>query len=173
MTPLDDDPQVTEQSGPLRIRKNAVTVELALAAGEPRRVEVFVAEHRDKEFRRQDVLNLLEHMQAFLPARDAATRRGEIFNKDAVLWIALPLSPAGTEPASAAEELFEFRRPVRVDFLAGQSISGEVLYSAPAESTRLVDYVNEPGRFLRVWTKDFLYLINKAFVLRVVESVRD
>jgi hypothetical protein len=170
---MEDDPLVTDQSGPLRIRKNAVRVELALAAGEPRRVEVFVAEYREHEFRHEDVLNLLEHEQAFLPARDAATHRGEIFNKDGVLWIALPLSPAGTEPASAEEELFEFRRPVRVDFLAGQTISGEVLYSAPSEHTRLVDYVNEPGRFLRVWTKDFLYLINKTFVLRVVEAARE
>ena len=162
-----------EEAAPLKIRKQAVAVELALAGGEPRRVEVFVAEHRDNEFRRQDVLDLLERVQAFLPARDPATGRGEIFNKDALLWIAVPLSPFGSAPASAAEELFEFRRPVRVDFLGGQSVSGELLYSAPAESTRLVDYVNEPGRFFRLWTKDFLYLINKAFVLRVVETAAE
>jgi hypothetical protein len=164
---------LVDKTGPLRIRKQAVAVELALAAGQPRRVEVFVAEHRDKEFRRQDVLDLLEHVQAFLPARDAATGRGEIFNKDALLWIAVPLSPFGSEPVEAPDELFEFRRPVRVDLLGGQAVSGELLYSAPAESTRLVDYVNEPGRFLRLWTNDFLYLINKAFVLRVVEADRD
>jgi len=162
-----------DRTGPLRIRKQAVAVELALAGGEPRRVQVFVAEHRANEYRRQDVLDLLEHVQAFLPARDPATGRGEIFNKDALLWIALPLSPFGSEPESEAEELFEFRRPARVDFLGGQSISGELLYSAPAESTRLVDYVNEPGRFVRLWTKDFLYLINKAFVLRLVETDED
>jgi hypothetical protein len=164
---------VADHPAPLKIRKQAVAVELALAGGEPRRVEVFVAEHRDNEYRRQDVLDLLEHVQAFLPARDPATGRGEIFNKDALLWIALPLSPFGSEQESEAEELFEFRRPVRVDFHGGQSISGELLYSAPAESTRLVDYVNEPGRFLRLWTKDFLYLINKAFVLRLVETDED
>ena len=162
-----------DPAAPLRIRKQAVAVELALAAGEPRRVEVFVAEHRDNEYRRQNVLNLLEHVQAFLPARDPTTGRGEIFNKDAVLWIALPLSPFGSEPESAAEELFEFRRPVRVDLLGGQSVSGELLYSAPAESTRVVDYLNEPGRFFRLWTKDFLYLINKAFALRVVETAAE
>jgi hypothetical protein len=173
MTPLDDDPLDTEQSGPLRIRKNAVKVELALATGEPRRVEVFVAEHRDHEFRREDVLNLLEHVQGFLPARDAASGRREIFNKDALLWIGVPLSPLGSEAESAAEELFEFRRPVRVDLIGAHSLTGEVLYSAPAENTRLVDYVNEPGRFLRLWTKDSLYLINKAFVLRMVEAPPD
>jgi hypothetical protein len=159
-----------DQAGPLRIRKQAVAVELALAAGEPRRVEVFVAEHRDKEFRRQDVLDLLEHVQAFLPARDVASGHWEIFNKDTLLWIGVPLSPFGSEQTGAAEELFEFRHPVRVDLIGTRSLEGEFLYSAPAESTRIVDYVNEPGRFLRLWTNDRLYLINKAFVLRLVES---
>lgn len=162
-----------EKAPQLKIRKQAVAVELAMASGEPRRVEVFVAEHRANEYRRQDVLDLLEHLQAFLPARDPATGRGEIFNKDALLWIALPLSPFGSGPEDAPEELFEFRRPVRLDLLGGQSVSGELLYSAPAESTRPVDYVNEPGRFVRLWTKDFLYLINKAFVLRLVETDQD
>ena len=168
-----EDPRVTDPAGPLRIRKQAVAVELALAAGEPRRVEVFVAEHRHNEFRRQDVLDLLEHVQAFLPARDAASGRWEIFNKDALLWIGVPVAPFGSEPAAAPEELFEFRRPLRVDLMGERSLSGELLYSAPAESTRVVDYVNEPGRFLRLWTRDFLYLINKAFVLRLVEAAPD
>ena len=33
-----------------------------------------------------------------------------------------------------------------------------------------MDYLNEPGRFLRLWSKDHLYLINKAFVLRIIEA---
>jgi len=163
----------SEHTGPLQIRKLPVAVELALAGGEPHRVEVFVAEHRDNEYRRQDVLNLLEREHAFLPARNTATGHGEIFNKDALLWIALPLSPLGSEASSSEPELFEFRRSVRVDFLGGQSVSGELLYSAPEQSTRLVDHVNAPGRFIRLWAKDFLYLINKAFVVRVVEAARD
>ena len=161
-----------DHSGPLRIPKMAVAVELALAGGEPRRVEIFVAEQRDHDFRRQDVLNLLERVQAFLPARDVATGNGEIFNKDAVLWIALPV-PALESETSEPAELFEFRRPVRVSLLGGRTITGEILYSAPAESTRLVDFLNETGRFLRLWTKDFLYLINKACVLRLTDAPRE
>ena len=70
---------------------------------------------------------------------------------------------------AGGDELFEFRRTVRVDLIAAEPIEGEMLYSAPDESTRLVDYLNAPGRFLRLWAKERLYLINKAFVLRVVE----
>jgi hypothetical protein len=156
------------QTEPLRIPKEAFAVELALAGAVPRRVEIFLAEQRANEFRRQLVLDLLEQAQAFLPARDTATGKGEIFNKDALLWIGVPLAPFGSQ-AVGEDELFEFRRPVRVDLIGGEPLAGEVLYSAPEQSTRLVDYVNEPGRFLRLWAKETLYLINKAFVLRVVQ----
>ena len=154
---------------PLRVPKEAFAVELALAGAAPRRVEIFLAEQRANEFRRQLVLDLLEHVQAFLPARDAATGKGEIFNKDALLWIGVPLAPFGSQAGTGEDELFEFRRPVRVDLIGAAPLAGELLYSAPEQSTRLVDYVNEPGRFLRLWAKETLYLINKAFVMRVVE----
>ncbi len=154
---------------PLRIPKEAFAVELALAGAAPRRVEVFLAEQRANEFRRQVVLDLLEQAQAFLPARDPSTGKQETFNKDALLWIGVSLAPFGSQAAAGEEELFEFRRPVRVDLIGGEPLAGELLYSAPEQSTRLVDYLNAPGRFLRLWAKDTLYLINKAFVLRVVE----
>ena len=157
------------ETEPLRIRKQAVAVELALSGGEPRPVEIFLAEHRANEFRPQHVLDLLEQEQAFLPARDTSTGKWETFNKDALLWIGVPLAPFGAETAAGGDELFEFRRPVRVDLIAAEAIEGELLYSAPVESTRLVDHLNEAGRFLRLWAKERLYLINKAFVLRVVE----
>ena len=156
------------QTEPLRIPKEAFAVELALAGAVPRRVQVFLAEHRANEFRRQYVLDLLEQARAFLPARDTSTGKRETFNKDALLWIGVPLAPFGSK-AAGEEELFEFQRPVRVDLIGGEPLSGELLYSAPEESTRLVDYLNAPGRFLRLWAKETLYLINKAFVLRVVE----
>jgi hypothetical protein len=158
------------QTEPLRIPKEAFAVELALAGAVPRRVEVFLAEHRANEFRHQVVLDLLEQAQAFLPARDTSTGKREIFNKDALLWIGVPLPPFGSQATADEDELFEFRRPVRVDLIGGEPVAGELLYSAPEQSTRLVDYLNEPGRFLRLWSKETLYLINKAFVLRVVET---
>jgi hypothetical protein len=155
-------------SDPLRIRKQAVVVELALARETPRRVEVFLAEQRANDFRPQHVVDLLEHVQAFLPARDSATGLWEIFNKESLLWIGVPLSPFGSQ-TEEHDELFDFRRPVRVDLVGADPLEGELLYSAPEESTRLMDYLNERGRFLRLWARDRLYLVNKAFVLRVVE----
>ena len=157
------------QTEPLRIRKQAVAVDLNLAGGRPRRVEIYLAEHRANEFRRQDVLDLLDHAQAFLPVHGAGTNDREIVNKDALLWIGVPLAPFGSE-TDAPEELFEFRHPVRVELLGADPLEGELLYSAREESTRIVDHLNETGRFLRLWAKDRLYLINKTFVSRIVET---
>jgi hypothetical protein len=157
------------QTEPLRIRKEPFAVVLALAGEAPRQAEIFLAEHRAHEFRPQHVLDLLEQGQAFLPARDIATGKQETLNKDALLWIGVPLAPFGAETAAEEDELFEFRRPARVELIAAEAIEGELLYSAPVESTRLVDHLNEAGRFLRLWAKERLYLINKAFVRRVVE----
>ena len=157
------------QTEPLRIRKQAIAVDLTLAGGRPRRVEIFLAEHRANEFRRQDVLDLLENVQSFFPVRDVGTSDWEIVNKNAFLWIGVPLAPFGSE-ADAPEELFEFRRPIRVELLGSDPLEGDLLYSAREESTRIVDYLNETGRFLRLWAKDRLYLINKTFVLRILET---
>lgn len=157
------------QTEPLRIRKQAVSVELALAGDHPRTVEVFLAEQRANEFRRQDVLDLLENAEAFMPVHDIGTFEREIVNKDAVLWIGVPLAPFGSEP-DASQELFDFRRRVRVELLGTGDLDGDLLYSAREESTRIVDYLNETGRFLRLWAKDRLYLINKTFVSRIVET---
>jgi hypothetical protein len=158
------------QTETLRISKQAVAVDMTLAGGQPRHVEIFLAEHRANEFRRQDVLDLLEKEHAFLPVQDAGSSAGEIINKDALLWIGVPLTPFGSE-ADAPEELYEFRHPVRVELLGTAALEGDLLYSAREESTRIIDHLNEAGRFLRLWAKDRLYLINKTFVLRVVETI--
>jgi hypothetical protein len=158
------------QSEPLRIHKQAIAIELALAGVPPRTVEVFLAEHRAHEFRRQHVLDLIEHADAFLPARDPSTGKGELINKDSVLWIGVPLAPLGLVGPEADDELFEFRRPVQVEFVGGDPLLGELLYSARQESSRLMDYLNEAGRFFSLWANERLYLINKTLVRRVVDA---
>jgi hypothetical protein len=153
----------------LRVRKQNVPVELALADTAPRRVEIFLAEHQAHEFRRQHILDLLEGGPAFLPARDETTGSWEIFNKEALLWIRVPLGPLGESDSTGSEELFDFRSRVRIELLRGPALEGELLYSAPEEASRPVDYLNETGRFFRVWNTEHLYLVNRSFVLRVIE----
>lgn len=146
----------------LRIPKQNVLVDLALAGAEPRSMELLLAEHLAHEFRRQHVLDLLEEPLPFLPARDAISGVWEIVNKRSMLWIRL----GGEDEVD--EVLFDFEKKVRVDLQGGAQLEGELLYSE--ESPRVSDYLNLPGSFFRLWEGEHLYLVNKSLVLRVVET---
>ena len=54
--------------------------------------------------------------------------------------------------------------------MSGAPLEGELLYSAQEQETRVTDYMNIEGRFFRLWREDDVYLVNKSFVLRVIEN---
>jgi hypothetical protein len=155
-------------SAPLRIRKEALSVELMLAGDLPRRVELFLAEHGSRDFNRQRVLDLLEEVGPFLPVRDLETGEWESFNSNAVVWIGMSGDSIDSEGSS--DELFEHRRSVRVSLVGGASLEGEVLYSAPDGGSRLVDHLNRKERFFRLWNGERVFLVNRGSVLRVVDK---
>jgi len=155
---------------PLRVRKEPIEVELLLAGEPPRRVELFLAEHGSRGFDRQSVLDLLEQSEGFLPACDRETGNWESFNSRSVTWIGM--SRIATDTDESANELYDRRKMVRVEFAGLRFLEGELLYSAPEESARVVDLMNRGERFLRLWSGDRVYLVNKASVLRVVEATR-
>lgn len=152
----------------LRIRKDPLEVELALAGRPPRRVELYLAEHGSHAFVRQRVLDLLEQPGSFLPACDVETGEWESFNARAVVWIGM--SRLSDDAAGSGEELYEHRKVVRVALAGGGGLEGEILYSAPDGEARLVDYLNRPDRFLRLWDGDRFLLVNKESVVRIVEN---
>lgn len=153
---------------PLHVRKEPIEVELVLAGEPPRRVELFLAEHGSRGFDRQSVLDLLEQSEGFLPACDRETGNWESFNSRSVNWIGMSRVATGAD--ESANELYDRRKLVRVEFAGAAPLEGELLYSAPEESARVVDVMNRRERFLRLWSGDRVYLVNKASVLRVVEA---
>lgn len=153
---------------PLRVRKEPLEVDLALAGAPPRRVELFLAEHGSREFRRQRVIDLFDQAESFLPACDQRTGEWESFNVRAVVWVSM--SRESAESDGAGEELYDHRRLVRVELDGGEALEGEILYSAPEGFARVVDVMNRRDRFVRLWSGDRVYLVNKDAVLRVVEA---
>jgi hypothetical protein len=151
----------------LRVRKNRLEVDLALAGALPRRVELFLAEHGSRSFDRQQVLELLEQADSYLPARDLGTGDWESFNARAIAWIGMSRAAADADDSG---ELYDHRRLVRVEFERGEPLEGEILYSAPEGSARVVDVLNRRERYFRLWSGDRVYLVNKDSVLRVVEA---
>lgn len=155
----------------LRVPKKTLEVELALAGATPRRVELFLAEHGEHDFNRQHVLDLLDQVDSFIPIRDLETGEWESFNSDAVVWVGIPASSADAD--GSGDELFEHRRSVRVALTGGGWLEGDVLYSAPDAGPRLVDHLNRNDPYFRLWNAEQVFLVNKRWVLRVVENGRD
>jgi hypothetical protein len=154
---------------PLRVPKKTLEVDLALVGSAPRRVELFLAEHGSHDFDRQHVLELLDQDAGFLPIRDLETGGWEAVNSRAVVWVGI----AGfSVDDGTGDELFEHRRPARVALTGGAWLEGEVLYSSADSGPRLVDHLNRRERYFRVWKSDQVFLVNKEWVLRVVEDVR-
>ena len=153
----------------LRVRKQNVAVDLALAGVSPRRMELFLPEQPTSQDRRQQVLHFLEKGLTFRPARETASWQWEIINRNALLWIRISLADLGSL-GEDSDELFDFRQKVRIDLMSGAPLDGELLYSAQEQETRVTDYMNVEGRFFRLWREEDVYLVNKSFVLRVVEN---
>jgi hypothetical protein len=147
----------------LKVPKDRVSVELALRGGGRRQVQLFLAEHEAHAFRHESLVDLLEDARRFLPAFAVDEDVWLCFHKDAIGWLAV------ARPASEELELFEEDRRVDIRLRDGSAIAGELLYSPPQGGSRLVDHLNAPARYLRVYDAGRVYFVDKAFI----ESVRE
>jgi hypothetical protein len=124
---------------------------------------VFLAEHQDHSWHRQEVLDLLELEEPFFPAHDEDADVWMLVGRSAVVWVAID-----NEVESDDEEpLFDYRREVSLDLYGGRSLEGQLLYAAPPEQARLMDYMNATHGFFRVFTAERVYLVARSAVLRV------
>ena len=161
----------------LKLPMIAVRVDLMLRGGTARSVELFVAEHRAREYRRQLVTDLLTAPGAFVPVRMGGASGGiELLSKAALVWVRVPQTGGEppveetADPSSPNVDLFDEVHSVRVDLAGAGALHGDILYSAAiAGHRRVIDYLNQPGLLLRLWTTEHLYLVNKQFVDLVVE----
>ena len=171
----------------------AVAVRLALVGAPPSAVEVFVPEvprsSRGQLF--DDLAAQLARDTRFLPVRTAS--RVRLIGKHAIAWIAIgrqaapapepaaeataeATAEAIAEPAAEAtidlpEELtlFDHQHFVEIELAHGTKLIGTLLDSAPADHSRVIDHLNDAGRFVRLWTTDQHYLINTTQIVAVTE----
>lgn len=168
----------------LRLPTLAISVDLARAGGQREKVELFVADapNRGRTELVNELAGMLEAEPAFLPVREPeAGGRVALVGKQAILWVAISLHEAGVAPVvdGVPEEvpfepseilmLFDHRHDCRVELDTGAAIDGHVLYSSPADRPRLIDHLNLPGVFVRIWTGELLYLVNKRHIVRCLE----
>ena len=155
---------VSDDSASLRVPKHSVRVTVGLLGRKPRALDVFLAEHKSHAFSPQDVLDLLNEDATFLPGTAPNEKVWVTFNKNSVLWLAVP--PTDNEEL----DLFDQRKQVHVEFVDGSHLAGELMYSPAEGRARVVDHLNNPGDFFHLFHEGDTYLVNKSFVLGISEA---
>lgn len=153
----------------LKLPTAAVAVELALADGAVVAAQLFVPERaRRGRALALELAELLDGAQAFVPARDAGGHV-VLYAKRALIYVKVAL-PAPADPVETDDDvLYDQRHDVEVVLAQGPTLIGQILYTSPADRLRVVDHLNQPAAFVRLWTAAALYVIGKPHVLRVRE----
>jgi hypothetical protein len=151
-------------------------VRLALVGREPDGAELFVADvaRRGRSHLFDDISALLDAGTGFVPMRIRGGMR--LLAKHAIAWIAVRVHrDEGGPPAELSDELadaftlYDRQHRVEIELAGGAGVTGLLLDSAPADRPRVVDHLNRPGAFLRVWTPDEHVLVNKHQIVSVTE----
>src|SRR5262249_53557332 len=103
---------------------------------------------------------------AFVPVRAESGVR--LLAKRALRWIVIRRD----EPEGEIT-LFDRQHHVTIELAGGGSLSGMLFDSSPADRPRVIDHLNAARRFVRLWTPDEHYLINRDQIVQVAETPED
>lgn len=141
----------------------AVPVRLAMVTGATSAAELFVADTaRERGSHLEALAEQLDDVNLFVPVR--VGDRVQLVAKHALRWVAVPNAETIT--------LHDHQHHVSVELAAGSQLEGTLLDSQPQDRPRAIDHLNASGRFVRLWTSDEHYLINKLQILQVVELTK-
>lgn len=68
-------------------------------------------------------------------------------------------------------EILATRHNVGIRMLDGSFVKGDFLIELPEEYQRVKDYLNQPVRFLRLIQGDFIFYLNREYILSVVDNL--
>lgn len=165
-----------DRSAELRLPTIVVPVRLCLIGQAPRAAELFMADvtRRGRSHLLDDLAAQLDESAGFVPARiDGAVR---MLSQFAIAWLAVrrrggdDLPPTEfPDEISDATALYDRQHRVSIELAHGPGLTGLLLDSSPADRTRVIDHLNRPGMFVRLWTPDEHLLVNKREVVMVAE----
>lgn len=170
------DERVVDRSAELRLPTVIVSVRLCPIGQAPRDAELFVADvaRRGRSHLLDDLGELLDGSAGFVPVRmDGQVR---LLSKYAIAWIAVARrGPDDRPPTDFPEELsdatalYDRQYRVSIELAHGPGLTGLLLDSSPADRPRVIDHLNRPGMFVRLWTPDEHVLVNKQEIVAVIE----
>lgn len=119
-----------------------------------------------------DIAALLDEPASFVPARGAGGVL--LLAKHAIAWVAIARDDSLADAefgdySSEVTTLYDRQHRVELALCGGGTLVGGMLDSSPADRPRVIDHLNRSGRFVRLWTSDEHYLVNKQQIVRVTE----
>lgn len=156
-----------EQVGaPLRIAKSTVDVEVRDTRGEVRRVQVYVTDGIVQDGRGERLQDIFR-ARPFIPVRYG--KKLEFISGNHLSWIRMDVISALDELDPEAEQTDgSVFASVRMQLEDGSFIDGGLRYFLPQPSRRLVDYLTVLPQWVPLRTAEWLYLINRQRVVRVI-----
>lgn len=163
-----------ERSTELKLPTVSVPVQLAVLGHAPASADLFMADvpRHGRSQLLDDIATLLDEATTFIPVRgDHGVR---LLAKHAIAWISVNRhdDEADSEFADIPSEvmtLYDRQHRVEIALVVGGSLTGMLLDSSPADRPRVVDHLNRTAAFVRLWTSDEHFFINKTQILQVTE----
>jgi hypothetical protein len=164
-----------ERNDELRLPTVAVPVKLTLVGRPAIDAELFVADgtRTGRTQLLDDLATMLDEPTEFLPVRRGGKVR--LYPKSAVAVVAVARREHDDEAdfddtPSEVITLYDRQHRVIVELVSGGALAGTLFDSSPSDRPRVVDHLNRTSRFVRLWTPEDHFLINKDQILAVGEQ---
>jgi hypothetical protein len=155
--------------GDLRVPTIALPAEVVTVDGRTARGRIFIpaaSHNHDGAMRAEEWMNEQADFFPFLP--DAASEP-ELLNRHEVLVLTVP---AHADAGDLVPGMRLPERSVSID-CRGRRLSGTLVIDMPEEHSRVLDYLNRPGRFLTLRDGQRHHLIQKDRITRVQENRKE
>jgi hypothetical protein len=154
------------QATQLKIAKYMLEVEVRDSVGREKKAAVYVAEEMTVDGRSERLQDIFDNRK-FVPLRIEGQL--ELVSAAHLSWIRLDLIGALDElDPQAEQESGASSATVKIELEDGSLILGGVRWFLPASMRRVADYFQTAPRWIPVRTSDFLYLVNRDRIVRVV-----
>ena len=143
-----------------RVEMDRRKASFLLSDGESLEGVVFLSHYKGHDSRPESVGEHLER-EGFMPLMTAD--RTILLNVERA--VAVKVGREGEVDRNF--EALAVRHAVTVRMWDGRTITGDLFADLPEEACRVKDYLNQPGRFMRLFLEDGVVYLNRKFVLTV------
>jgi hypothetical protein len=152
----------------LKVPTVALPAEVVLTDGRTLTGRIFLPASASRHTGATRAEEWMEEPNAFFPFLIDGGEAPAILNKRQVLLLSVPFAVERDAPGREEDEV-GVRRAVRL-WCGEHELAGHVHIDMPENQSRVLDYLNRPGRFVGLWDGQRHVLIQKDLITRIQED---